>query len=311
MLNMVLLSLLFIAAALLVWLTARTRRIHNRIGRWSAVTAAALATIATWALGVLAIAGSIKAHGRTAPTPTVRIAATPQQIERGKAVSDSFCGGCHSKYGEMIGGMDVGKEITVPIGSFVAANLTPAGDLAKWTDGEIFRAIRNGVGAHGNWLTIMSYTNAAKLSDADTEALIAYIRSLPAQGARTIDPPDHLSLLGLIMLGAGLLPAGNPVFTGAITAPPKGPNARYGAYILSYQDCRDCHGADLSGGVPGQLGPIGPNLALVRTWKVDQFINTMRNGVDPYGHAISEVMPWRALAKMDDDELTAVYEYLK
>jgi hypothetical protein len=37
----------------------------------------------------------------------------------------------------------------------------------------------------------------------------------------------------------------------------------------------------------------------------------MRNGVDPYGHAISEVMPWRALAKMDDDELTAVYEYLK
>ena len=82
----------------------------------------------------------------------------------------------------------------IPIGSFVPANLTPAGVLKKWSDGEIFRAIRNGVDARGGWLAIMSFTNAGRLSDDDTKAVIAYIRSLPASGAQTPDPLDRFSL---------------------------------------------------------------------------------------------------------------------
>ena len=60
------------------------------------------------------------------------------------------------------------------------------------------------------------------------------------------------------MLGAGMLPKGNPVSSGPITAPPASSTLLYGEYILSYQDCRACHGANLTGGVPGQLGPLGP-----------------------------------------------------
>jgi hypothetical protein len=48
-----------------------------------------------------------------------------------------------------------------------------AGRLNRWSDGEIFRAIRNGIDADGRWLIVMSYTNAGKLSDDDTRALIA------------------------------------------------------------------------------------------------------------------------------------------
>ena len=87
-----------------------------------------------------------------------------------------------------------------------------------------------------------------------------------------MNPPDQLNLLGVIMLGAGMLPGGKPVFTGVITAPQTGPTVQYGEYILSYQDCRECHGANLTGGVEGQLGPIGPDLNLVKEWKLEGFI---------------------------------------
>ena len=63
--------------------------------------------------------------------------------------------------------------------------------------------------------------------------------------------------------------------------------------------------------VPGQFGPIGPGLALVKEWKRDDFITTLRTGIDPTGHHIDDhQMPWRAIGKMDDEELGAIYEYL-
>jgi hypothetical protein len=122
----------------------------------------------------------------------------------------------------------------------------------------------------------MSYTNASKLSDDDAKALIAYIRSVPAAGTPTADPPDHLNMLGIVMLGAGMPPRGKPVSASIITAPHSGPTLQYGEYILSYQDCRGCYGDKLTGGVPGQLGPIASDLNLVKGWKFEEFVATMR-----------------------------------
>ncbi|MBR1159668.1 c-type cytochrome [Bradyrhizobium elkanii] len=112
------------------------------------------------------------------------------------------------------------------------------------------------------------------------------------------------------MLGAGLLPDAKPVTTASIVAPPKGPTARYGEYLLSYQDCRQCHGKNLSGGMPGQLPPLGPDLGVIKEWSLAQFVATMRTGVDPGGHQLSEQMPWRPIGRMGDDELAAMYQYL-
>ena len=47
----------------------------------------------------------------------------------------------------------------------------------------------------------------------------------------------------------------------------------------------------------------GPDLNLVKGWKLADFIATMRTGIDPNGHTLSEQMPWRPLGRMDDDEL--------
>jgi mono/diheme cytochrome c family protein len=261
-------------------------------------------------ISVIMIVGLFKLHARGAPGLDLKVAVTSEQILRGQAISNGFCSGCHSTTGTLTGGLDVAKDLPVPIGSFVSSNLTPAGQLSHWSDGDIFRAIRNGVDRNGNWLIIMSYTNAGKLSDDDTKAVIAYIRSLPAAGRQTDDPPDHLNLLGVTMLGAGMLPQGKPVSTGIVTAPPRVPGLQYGEYILSYQDCRACHGDKLTGGVPGQLAPLGPDLNLVKGWKFEEFVATMRTGVDPNGHELGKQMPWRPVGRMADEDLRSIYEYL-
>ena len=112
------------------------------------------------------------------------------------------------------------------------------------------------------------------------------------------------------MLGSGMLPTGKPISQGIVTAPPKAPTVQYGEYILSYQDCRECHGKNLTGGIPGQLPPLGPDLNLVKEWKLEEFVIAMRTGMDPNGHEIGEQMPWRSIGKMDDEELGAIYAYL-
>jgi mono/diheme cytochrome c family protein len=309
---MIALAALLAAFAILAILAVRALRFKRPFVRWGGASLAGLAAIACLAPAVLMGAGLSKSRFRRAPAPNITIAGTAEQVQRGQAIASGFCGACHSSADTMTGGRDLGEHLPVPLGHFIAANLTPAGPLSRWSDGQIFRAIRNSIDADGRWLTIMSLTNANRLSDQDIQALIAYLRSLPAAGRPTPDPPDNLSPLGLILLGAGKLPAGHPVFTGAIKAPSKAATAGYGEYILSYHDCRDCHGADLQGGAPGQFGPIGPALAIVKDWKLEDFIATLRTGIDPNGyHLDGNKMPWRSIGKMDDEELGAIYAYLK
>ena len=247
---------------------------------------------------LLALVGLLRLHSRSAPVPDQKVVATPAQIQHGATIVATFCDSCHSQAQPLSGDVIVGNTLPLSAGSFFSSNLTAAGRSSRWTDGELFRAIRNGIDADGRWLIIMSYTNSCKLSDEDVRAIIAYLRSQPAEGRTTPNPPDQLNPLGIIMLGAGLLPRGKPVVTGIVTAPPKGPTAQYGEYIMSYQDCRDCHGSS------------GPDLAVVKSWKLEEFVATLRTGIDPGGHPVHWALPWRSVEKMDSVELAALYEYL-
>ncbi|MEH2543715.1 mono/diheme cytochrome c family protein [Bradyrhizobium sp. AZCC 2262] len=304
------LATLMMVAALLAWSGLRVWRTKNGFIKWGGTGLATLLSAIVTLISLITANGLFKLHARSAPATVTNVEGTPEQIQRGKAISDGFCSACHSKTGTLTGGLDIGEHFPMPIGSFVSSNLTPVGQVSNWSDGDIFRAIRNSVDPNGRWLIIMSYTNAGKLSDEDIRAVIAYIRSLSAIGKPTDNPPDHLNLLGIAMLGAGMLPTGKPVSISPITAPSAGSTLLYGEYILSYQDCRACHGAKLTGGVPGQLGPLGPDLNLVKGWKLEQFIATMRTGVDPDGHELGKEMPWQPIGRMSDEELSAVYQYL-
>ena len=70
-----------------------------------------------------------------------------------------------------------------PWGVSVAANLTSdkATGLGEWTDAQIDRAIRQGVSRDGRKLfPPMGFSYYAGIAPADMQALIAYIRTLPA-----------------------------------------------------------------------------------------------------------------------------------
>jgi mono/diheme cytochrome c family protein len=160
-------------AALLARSSLRAWRVGNKFFKWGGTVLAALFSAAVSLISVIMVVGLVKLHARSATTLDLKVAGTPEQIVRGQAISDGFCSGCHSRTGTLTGGF--AEDLPVPIGSFVTSNLTPAGQLSRWSDGDIFRAIRNGVDKDGHWLIIMSYTNAGKLSDGDIRAVIAYL----------------------------------------------------------------------------------------------------------------------------------------
>jgi hypothetical protein len=45
-------------------------------------------------------------------------------------------------------------------------------------------------------------------------------------------------------------------------------------------------------------------------WNLEDFISTMRTGIDPAGHELGHQMPWQPIGKLDDEELAALYQYL-
>lgn len=70
------------------------------------------------------------------------------------------------------------REFTGPWGTSVSRNITPA-SLRDWSDAEIKRAITTGVSRDGTRLMPpMGYGFYAKMSDADLDALVAWLRSL-------------------------------------------------------------------------------------------------------------------------------------
>lgn len=139
-----------------------------------------------------------------------------------------------------------------PIGTVYAPNLTPGGHLNDWSDGEIIRAIREGVHKSGRSLIIMPSEIFHNLSDADAQAIVAYLRSQPTVMPDT--PPNSLNVIG------ALFTAALPIFTvqqpsaQAIVAPPVGVSADYGKYLIGILGCQICHGANLADG-GGGFGP--------------------------------------------------------
>ena len=63
----------------------------------------------------------------------------------------------------------------------VSANITPRG-LADWSAGEIKEMITNGVSRDGRRLMPpMAFGTYKNITDADLDAIIAYLRTIPAK----------------------------------------------------------------------------------------------------------------------------------
>ena len=137
------------------------------------------------------------------------------------------------------------------------------GSGGDYTDGELARAVRHGIGADGRTLLFMPSPNFTWWPDADLIALVSYWRSLPAVDNEI--EPTTVGSLGKILERFGVMPLMSASRidhdTDPEDAPDPEPTARYGRFLA--RSCTGCHGERLSGGrIPGAPSslPIPANL---------------------------------------------------
>lgn len=309
--NVLILLAITLLAGLFVWLARRALRLRNPIARWALVLLASLPAL------LFALVAGFSAYGyttffmpRSAPPIALDTATSAARITRGAHLARTTCVACHAANGQLplSGGIDLSSHSPMPIGVIVPPNLTPGGPLKEWSDQDIAQAIRNGLHKDGRTL-LMPTETLRNLSDEDLAAIIAFLRSQPPIENETA--PLSPSPLLAFFFGAGLAGLGSEPVTEPVVAPPAGPTVEYGRYIVNYQDCRSCHGADLNGSEGGLAPPAPSARAFAHAWTLEEFIQTMRTGVDPGGHVIQEPMPWQMIGQMDDVELAALYHYLR
>jgi mono/diheme cytochrome c family protein len=248
------------------------------------------------------------------PLPT-----DPVGLAQGQHVATiSGCLDCHGSNGSGRVFFD-----NAMLGRFVAANLTAgAGGIgARLTDQDWVRAVRHGVRPDGTPLLVMPSKEFFALSDADLGAIIGYMKTLPPVDNEL--PPSKVSPMGRVLMVAlkdmPLLPA--ELIDHAAARPPApaiGVTKEYGAYLATR--CMGCHGDTLSGGkIPGTPPdwPPAPDLtpypgAAAAVWSDSDFVFAMRTGTRPSGkHLNPKYMPWPVLGQMTDEELKALWLFLK
>lgn len=279
------------------------------------------------------------------PAPDLKVEITPERLARGKYLAEhvAHCNLCHST-------MDAGKFGLPPVagtvggggmcmwteelgfpGHLCASNITPHPEhgLGSWTDGEIIRAIREGVNKDGEALfPIMPYKYFASMSDEDAQAIVAWIRSLEplptAVPKRKLNPPLN------IIVNFQPQPLSGPV-----AAPNKADPVKYGEYLVAMGGCKECHtpvddkhvllpGKDFSGGQVFKLpftsvtsANITPHATGIKDWSKEMFLANFRTYSVPGGDSIAidpkqnTVMPWVYFAGMTDEDLGAIYDYLR
>jgi cytochrome c553 len=266
------------------------------------------------AFAVLYIIGTVKWNRirgtvHNVPVEKITIPTDQASIAHGEHIATiRMCKDCHTENWS-------GQSDSVPgLITLSMPNLTPgAGGVgAANTDEDWVRAIRHGVGYDGRGLLLMPSRVWYYLSDEDLADLIAYLKSLPPVDNEP--PKTELGPLGRVMMTLGQLPpeATEPDATvidhdaPRPVAPQPGVTVEYGMYLA--RTCTLCHGSELNGQTIFD-GSVALNLtpgSEMKGWSEEDFIATMRTGVTPNGRQLEDVMPWKYLGQMTDDELKAV-----
>jgi len=279
------------------------------------------------------------------PASAEKIEATPARLARGQYVVEHVtdCLGCHSDHfttfstpvkpgTEGEGGYIFDEKLGFP-GVVAAQNITPDPEfgLGQWSDGEIVRAIREGVDRNGDALfPMMPYQHFQYMSDEDAKSVVVYLRTLKPIHKGV--PPKKLDFP--VNFIVKFIP--KPL-TAPVAEPDRKDSIAYGKYLTTIGGCHECHtphdahnaliaGQDFSGGWE-MAGPWGRNFTanltpmpytfmgratkaeFVGRFKAFASLTPETAPATKPGH--NTVMPWISFASMTDDDLGAIYDYLK
>lgn len=241
----------------------------------------------------------------------------PDSLRRGKYLARAVMG-CVDCHGENFAGHTVVDDPA--IGLISGSNLTTGKGSATrdFTTEDWVRAIRHGIAQDGHALVLMPSTDYYEFGDDDLGAVIAYIKSLPPVDneppAITVGPLARALLLaGEIKLSAELIDhdAKRPI------APPPGPTREYGKVLANV--CTGCHGFGFSGGkIPGAPPewPASRNITPdketgIGNYDFEDFKRVLRTGYRKNGDKLSDVMPYKFYKDMSDDDIKALWLYLR
>ncbi len=290
----------------------------KKLFKWLGIVLGGLILLLAVAAGaLLLIANDMLSRTYTVTLPPLSVPSDAATLERGRHIVTTVCVICH--------GDDLGGKVVVnsPIFAVISGlNLTRGqGGVAAEeykTDADWVRAIRYGLDPEGESLIMMPSYQFYYLSDADLAAVIAYIKSVPPVNNDVADPQFSVFaklLLPLGGLGKLYVVSAIPANTPPPPAPAPGVSAAYGHYLARIHICAQCHKSDLGGGANDDpAAPYESNLTPggdLGGWTQADFVAALRMGVRPNGKAIDPAMPWKVFGGMTDDELDALWLYLK
>ena len=306
--------------------------------------------VVLWVLGaIVVVAGAafaflmLKKPAMAAPS-NVKVEITAARLQRGKYIFENLasCEDCHSQRdaSRFSGPIEPGTggrgfvwpaELGLP-GTVISSNITPDVEtgIGSWTDGEILRAIREGVSKDGRALFgFMPYQKFRSMSDEDAYSVVAYLRRL-----QPIKSKVGVTELNFpVNLFNKLAP--QPL-NGVVQAPSKTNRVEYGKYVATVAGCVICHtrmekgepieGMEYAGGEEFTVGEwfvrsanISPEPETgIGTWSVEKFVakfkgyaNLTFESAPKSVQANFTIMPWMAYSQLEDDDLRAIYAYLK
>ncbi len=192
------------------------------------------------------------------------------------------------------------------------ANLTRGrGGIGEASDADLERAIRHGVGRDRRPLIFMPAEAFTAMTDADLSAMLGYIRTLPPVDRELPEPQLGPVARALYLAGSlPLLPVKLVDHTATRATPAPGVTVEYGEYLATIGGCRSCHGLALA----GDANPEAPDITVGRLgrWTEADFFDALRHGRRPDGTVIDpEKMPWVRSGLMTDDEISAVWAYMR
>ena len=267
---------------------------------------------------------------------------TEKRLERGKYLANhvSVCIDCHStrNWNEFSGPLVEGtlgkggevfdQKYGFP-GAFYSKNITAFG-IGKWTDAEVLRAIASGVSKDGKALfPIMPHPNFGKMDKEDLISIIVYLRSL--RPIENIVPESKADFPMNFIINT------IPKAPNYSTIPSKNDAVAYGGYLFNAASCSECHskqekgkpieGMELAGGFefPMATGGIAISSNITQDketgigkWTEADFVNRFKFYTDStyvsYKVAkgsFNTTMPWTMYGGMKEEDLKAIYAYLK
>ena len=286
------------------------------------------------------------ACAKNIPPPAVKVSSDEATLAKGKYLTSTMgCIGCHSERDWTKLGGPLKEEHAFagdpalsktdgfpPSFDFGSPNLTPT-HLKDWSDGEIVRATFLGQGKQGEGLfplmPYMEWRDTIALDDA--AAVVAYLRTLPAvEGAPM--PARKFPMPGFVING---FPEPREL---RATAPKPG-DADYGKYVADRSACLACHtNADARGqliGTPfagGRMFPLpqpaggavwSANLTPddetgLGKWTKEMFVARFKASTLEAARAVTvkkgdfqSTMPWWAYSELSDEDLGALFDYLR